>query len=309
MTKFYDTQKRAIILLAVSLVVGGVFSWNQMPKEEDPRFPNRFGGVTVTYPGADAEGVERLIIRPLERELREVVEIDDISATAITDAAILAIGLNETIYDTEPVWSEVERAVDRARDDFPEGVSSVVLDWQTMDIESITYALTGSDSWMDLREGAMTLEDRLLSVDGVKRVIHSPDLDPHVTIELDPETAGALGIAPELLAGLVGVRSRIIPGGAVRLGTREVAVDTATGYEAVELLEQTLVPVGRRTPAAGRGGGRAHRAGRAGTGAGAIRRGHRIRSRHRPGGEDRSHHLWRANQGSCCGSAAGDRAA
>lgn len=32
MTKFYDTQKRAIILLAVSLVVGGVFSWNQMPK-------------------------------------------------------------------------------------------------------------------------------------------------------------------------------------------------------------------------------------------------------------------------------------
>jgi multidrug efflux pump subunit AcrB/outer membrane protein TolC/AcrR family transcriptional regulator len=244
MTKFYDTQKRAIILLAVSLVVGGVFSWNQMPKEEDPRFPNRFGGVTVTYPGADAEGVERLIIRPLERELREVVEIDDISATAITDAAILAIGLNETIYDTEPVWSEVERAVDRARDDFPEGVSSVVLDWQTMDIESITYALTGSDSWMDLREGAMTLEDRLLSVDGVKRVIHSPDLDPHVTIELDPETAGALGIAPELLAGLVGVRSRIIPGGAVRLGTREVAVDTATGYEAVELLEQTLVPVG-----------------------------------------------------------------
>ena len=44
--------------------------------------PQRWAMVVAPYPGASAEQVERLILRPLEEELAEVHEIYRVTATA-----------------------------------------------------------------------------------------------------------------------------------------------------------------------------------------------------------------------------------
>lgn len=244
MMRFYETQNRAIILLALVLAVGGLMSWQQMPKQEDPRLPDRFGSVTVLFPGADAGSIERLVLLPLEREIREVAEVVTISATARNSAGIVVVEIGETVYETTPVWDAVARAVERAEEEFPDGVSSVSLDRETTDLESITYAITGSDDWETLEEAAYRIERRLLQLDGVKRVLLTPDFDPQVTVELDQSTVGALSLRPALLASLIRSRSRIIPGGTTEVGSREVTVGSGSSFDSLDEIRALTIPAG-----------------------------------------------------------------
>ena len=53
--------KRRLVLTAAGLLaICGAFAWLTMVRQEDPRLPDFWGQVVVTYPGADAETVERL---------------------------------------------------------------------------------------------------------------------------------------------------------------------------------------------------------------------------------------------------------
>ena len=68
------SQRRAVLTVAVLVAGCGVASWFTMPRQEDPRLPQRWALVVAPYPGASAEQVERLIVDPLEQELAKVLE-------------------------------------------------------------------------------------------------------------------------------------------------------------------------------------------------------------------------------------------
>ncbi len=90
-----------------------------MPREEDPQFPHRDGLVIAAFPGADAETVERLVVEPLEEALSEVEAVGNLYSTARAGVAILHIRMQETAYDTDKAWDEIEDAVNKARREVP----------------------------------------------------------------------------------------------------------------------------------------------------------------------------------------------
>jgi multidrug efflux pump subunit AcrB/outer membrane protein TolC len=244
MRNWFRAQKRAILVLGLLLTIGGLWAWQQMPKQEDPRFPNRFGAISVIFPGADAERMERLVVLPLERELNEIAEVTTVSSTSRNDAAVATVALEESVYETGPVWDKVEKAVEDAKGKFPSGVTSVRTDWNTTDLEAITYAITGTHSWDRLLAAADRVEEQLLRVEGVKRVVKTPDLDMQVTVALEQAVSGAVGLPPAQVSAILEGRSRIIPGGTSRLGSREVAIDGGNSYGSLAEIRRTAVPVG-----------------------------------------------------------------
>jgi multidrug efflux pump subunit AcrB len=239
----FETQKRAIILAALVLAIGGIIGWNRMPKQEDPRFPARFASITVTFPGAGANTVDRLVVKPLERELRGISEIRNVRAISRQDVAVAVVELEETVYDTDAVWDEVDTAVDRAERDFPEGVGPAERDYEVGEIESVTFALTGSRNWATLLDAAERLEEQLLRRPGVKRVVFTPDFDTQVKVELAPEQAYALSVSAQSLAELIKGRATVIPGGTTRVAQREVTVLNNGRWESLEELRRLAVPL------------------------------------------------------------------
>ena len=63
--------KRRKVVLAVTVIAGlfGFFAYMAMPREANPDIPVPFVGVTVPYPGVSPEDAERLLVRPLERDM------------------------------------------------------------------------------------------------------------------------------------------------------------------------------------------------------------------------------------------------
>ncbi len=241
--RILSEQRRLTLSATVLLVVAGTLSWIVMPKQEDPSLPDRFGSIVVTFPGASAETVEQLVVIPLERELQGVAEIRTVAATARADVAVFGIELNESIYETDAAWKRVEEAIRRAERELPAEADSPETSWEGLELQAATFAVTGSGDWLELRDAAEALEDRLYRIPGVKRVATTPELDTQITVSMPEAALRQLGLSSLDLAGLLTSRTQVIPGGHVELGGLRVPVDTGSDIKSVEELAATQIPV------------------------------------------------------------------
>lgn len=164
-------RPRLIGLVVAMLCLLGVASYLTMARQEDPSFPYRAGLITVAYPGAMAESVERLVLEPLSDELSQVEEIDYFTATVRTGVALVSINLADAIYDTDSAWDRVRQAMERARLEFPDGVQQMALDDRLIDIPAVVLAVRGSDSLVHLSRQAEQLKRALADVPGCPGLI------------------------------------------------------------------------------------------------------------------------------------------
>lgn len=78
-------------ILGIVLLLLGFVSLQVMPREEDPQIAISGGAVIVAFPGASAAEVEKVIVNPLERKLREIKGIKHIYGTAMKNVGIVNV--------------------------------------------------------------------------------------------------------------------------------------------------------------------------------------------------------------------------
>jgi len=243
-------RRRLIVAVTLLLALTGFAAWNTMPREEDPDFPERDALIVTHFPGADAETVERLVIEPIEEHLVEVEEIRDIHSTARAGVAVVRAELADEVYATDAAWDEAEEALERARADFPAGVSEPSLDHDLIAQDSVVLAITGSLDPLVLAEAAERAKRRLLALESVRKVRLVADPGEQITIEYDDATARRLGIDPRRLGAQLAQRSQIVPGGLIHLGSKTTTLRPATEFRSLEEIEKTslVLPSGSALP-------------------------------------------------------------
>ncbi len=78
-------------VLGIVLIAIGWISLEIMPREEDPQIAISGGAVIVPMPGATPAEVENIIIKPLERRLREIKGIEHIYGMAMDNVGIVNV--------------------------------------------------------------------------------------------------------------------------------------------------------------------------------------------------------------------------
>lgn len=79
------------IVLGVILLLVGYIALNTMPREEDPQIAISGGAVIVAMPGATPKEIENVIVKPLERKLREVRGIEHVYGMAMENVGIVNV--------------------------------------------------------------------------------------------------------------------------------------------------------------------------------------------------------------------------
>lgn len=244
--------QRLLGMVVTMLCLLGIAAYSTMPRQEDPSFPYRAGLITINYPGASAEAVERLVLQPLSDELRQVEEVDFTHATARTGVAIFNVRLNDTIYDTDSAWDRVRQAMDRARLDFPADVGQMVLDDRMIDIPAIILAVSGAGSVTELTDVAERLKQNLADISGVSRIELDGDADEQITLALDDAAMYRLGISPARVMETLARRNQTTPGGFVVADGRRLSVLPNSEFTSVDAIRATPIelPDGSQVPLA-----------------------------------------------------------
>ena len=85
----YFMNSPLTMLLGVTLLAIGYLSLMIMPREENPQMVVSGSTVIVALPGATAKEVENVIVKPLERKMKEVLGIEHIYGTAMDNVGIV----------------------------------------------------------------------------------------------------------------------------------------------------------------------------------------------------------------------------
>ena len=77
------------IVLGIFLLVLGYLSLEIMPREENPQMVVSGSTIIVPLPGASAKEVEKIIVQPLERKLKEIKGVEHIYGTAMDNVGVV----------------------------------------------------------------------------------------------------------------------------------------------------------------------------------------------------------------------------
>lgn len=252
MTRRLLNYQRLLGMVVTMLCLLGIAAYSTMPRQEDPTFPYRAGMISVSYPGASAEAVERLVLRPLTDELRQVEELDWSQSTARAGVALARLKLQDHIYDTDSAWDRVRQAMERARRDFPDDVGLMELDDRLMDIPAVVLAVGGSASVTELSDVADRLKQNLSDIPGMSRIELKGDASEQITLALDDAALFRLGISPKRILDTLARRNQIIPGGFVVVEGRRLSVLPNTEFTDIDAIRATPIelPDGSQVPLA-----------------------------------------------------------
>lgn len=236
-------RPRLVVLIMVMLCLSGLASYGNMARQEDPLFPSRNGLITVIYPGATAESLERLILEPLQDEISQVEEVLEYTAVARTGVALVNVGLQDDIYTTDPAWERVRQAMDRAELEFPDGVTEMSLDDRLTGLPAVVLAIAGDPSVTTLSLAAEQLKRSLAGIPGLSRIEIEGDADEQITIALRDAELARMGLSPGFIGTLLGQRNQVTPGGFIISNNQRIALLGNTEFPDIAALASTQIPL------------------------------------------------------------------
>lgn len=202
----FSNKKLVYFLLAV-LVGGGLLSIYDMSKLEDPEIKVKQAMVVAVYPGASAHEVEMEVTDPLEKSIRTIGELDNVSSWSYNDLAILQVEMKTTVPDSEieQCWDLLRRKVHDTQAQLPSSVSVSVRDDFGL-VYGMLYALTGDGlTERQLQDYAELVKREIADLDDVARVEIYGEQPDCIDISILPEKMATLGISPaEVLTTLNG---------------------------------------------------------------------------------------------------------
>ncbi|MBP9528982.1 MAG: efflux RND transporter permease subunit, partial [Laribacter sp.] len=84
-------QNRITPLIALLLLLLGLFAVAVTPREEEPQINVTMANVLVPFPGASAETVESLVAQPAEQVLGQISGVEHVFALSRPGLAILTV--------------------------------------------------------------------------------------------------------------------------------------------------------------------------------------------------------------------------
>ena len=208
----------AVNLVMCSVLVGGVVAWISMIREFFPRMDAEQVIITVPYPGATPEEIERSVTRLVEREIEDVADVEEIQSSVFEGVTL--------IVDRDRVLNDIRGELDKVIPDLPDGAEEPAVVEARPYIPVIAVVLSGDVPEHQLHEAVMRVRDDLLDLDGVTELFVTGFRKREITIEIMPEKLDEYGLTFEQVGRALAALNRDVPGGQLKGAKSNVRVRT-----------------------------------------------------------------------------------
>ncbi len=207
-------------LLMIVLVVGGLFSAATIKKEVFPDFAIDYVTVSVSYPGASPEEVERGIVMVVEENLRGLEGVKEVTSRAKEGWGSITAEVIEGA-DRQKVYQDVQQEVSRITT-FPEDAERPVVSLSGRMRDVIDFVLYGNVPEEVLAEQAEIIKDRLLQHPGITQLSITGIRPYQITISPSQDTLRAYGLTLKDVAARVKALAVELPGGGIKTSSGEI---------------------------------------------------------------------------------------
>jgi len=240
---FAVNRVRMILVIFGVLLMAGLLSYINAPKEADPDIPIPFVGVIVPLEGLSPEDAERLILRPAETELRAIEGLEELNTTGQLGAASMVLEFDVT-FDADQAIVDVREAMDLARREFPEDAREPVLrEVNAALAPAIVVQFYGDVPERALYRLARNLQDELESLPSVLEANLAGTRDELLEVVIDPARLESYGVTFGQVINAVQSNNQLVAAGALDTGDARFQVKVPGLFETAQ--DALNLPVSR----------------------------------------------------------------
>jgi multidrug efflux pump len=211
-------RRRAALLILFFLLIAGIQSYDTIPKESEPDIAIPYIYVSMSYEGISPEDAERLLVRPMEKELKSIEGVKEMTAVASEGHASVTLEFDAG-FDGDAALEDVREKVDRAKSKLPDGSDEPTVNEINVALFPVlSMSLGGPLPERNLLAIARDLRDDIESLPGVLEVEIGGDREELLEVIVDPLVLETYSINFEEVLTIVSRNNQLVAAGAIDNG-------------------------------------------------------------------------------------------
>jgi multidrug efflux pump subunit AcrB len=211
-------------LLMIVLLIGGLATASKTKQEIFPEFTLDIVTVSVPYPGASPEEIERGIVLAVEEELRGIDDIKKITSVSSEGSAVISAELL-TSADKNKALQDIKAAVDRITS-FPQEAERPIVSLASNRRSVISLMVYGDLAEQDLRALAERIREELLLRPNITYVDIVGTRPPEITIEVPQSKLREHNLTLDDISREISQTALELPAGGVKTRSGELLLRT-----------------------------------------------------------------------------------
>lgn len=240
--RFSVNQSLFVNLVSVILIIIGTVVVFGMNREIFPNVSFDLVSVSTVYPGGTPLDIEKLITTPIEKELKEVDGIKEISSSSNSGTSLIQIKIDPDETDKQKVVKDIQTAVDKVKD-LPKDIADdpTVLEVTSKQYPIIEVSISGEMTENKLQRYTDALEDLLEDIKGVAKAQKSGYRNREIQINMNPEKMREYYVSFDEVEEALASRNVSMPAGEFNTETTEYSVRTTGEFKTTQEIENIII--------------------------------------------------------------------
>lgn len=181
-----------VYILTFLVVITGLIAYVTMPREDFPEIIENKIYISSVFPGNSAEDVEKLIIKPLEKEIKNISGVEKVTSSSFQDYGMIIVEFADKVT-IEEAKTRIKDKVDivKADTDWPNLDNGSKVEPNTFDLNIseevpiLNINMQGNYTTQQLKDYGKKLQDDIEEIPEVKKVDILGVDDKEVEIAVD----------------------------------------------------------------------------------------------------------------------------
>jgi multidrug efflux pump len=241
-------RSRTVILGLISVLIAGVIMYVTIPKEAEPDIEIPIIYVYIEHVGISPEDAERLLVRPMEQEIRSIEGIKEMVAEAFEGGASVQIEFEAGI-DTDKALQDVREKVDMAESKLPgESKEPTVNEVKMTRFDPmLVLNLAGNVPERTLTTIARDLKEDIEAIGGVLEVNLVGVREELMEVVVDPLAMESYGLDQAQIVSFVSRNNKLVAAGSLQSSEGRFPVKVPGVFEsAADVLDLPIKADGER---------------------------------------------------------------
>ena len=226
--------RRTVVFLMIIIISTGLLTYINIAKDAEPDIDIPFIYVVVPHQGISPEDSERLIVKPLENQLKTIEGIEEMNGSASNGFGSVLLEF-DIKFDKDKALGDVREKVDMVKSKLPQDAEEpVVLEFNMAELPTIVVSLSGDVPDRTLFYHAKRLQTKIESMPGVLEAPVTGDREDLMEILVSPSKLENYNISlMDLIRSITG-NNRLVAAGSIDKGQGKFSIKVPAVYESAQ---------------------------------------------------------------------------
>lgn len=238
---FFIKKYKVTFLFIFMILILGINSYKNLPRELSPEVVLPYGYVSTIYPGAAPNEIENLVTNEIESRLDSLDNVVEIQSTSTYGASFVFVEFNEQ-QDKDEIVDDISEKLNNIESDLPDDVNSPnIMKIQTNNSPILYINIAGNYEKVQLKNIAENLKKEVLKTKDIESVDIIGGLEREISVVVDKQKLSNYKITLSQIVSAIKNSNLNLPGGNITLDGKNYNIRTIGEFENISELENIII--------------------------------------------------------------------